>query len=215
MASISAELRAEKEKTPAVVLGRKNSFVEDEVDALVGVESNVPSSVSVGGLFELLRSGGSHMFLRRIWNQFRATLPVESNCAQATWSKIESLVILGQMLYPRILRRVQTWIKNSDFSVSVRKHHDGFHFFVYCVSFDALREICGLWEPELPGSCDAEIVGLTRIFALLPADQSPVALRGCSATLFNNVKEWCESQGRPKPMLVAEYTPESQKEHVQ
>ena len=96
VASISAELRAEIEKTPAVVLGRKNPFVEDGVDALVGVESNVPSSVLVGGLFELLRSGGSHMFLRRIWNQFRATLPVESNCAQATWSKTESLVILGR-----------------------------------------------------------------------------------------------------------------------
>ena len=215
VASISAELRAEIEKTPAVVLGRKNPFVEDEVDALVGVESNVPSSVLVGGLFELLRSGGSHMFLRRIWNQFRATSPVESNCAQATWSKTESLVILGQTLYPRILRRVQTWIKDSDFSGSLRKHHDGFQFFVYCVSYDSLREICVLWEPELPGLCDAEIVGLSRVFALLPADQSPVALRGCSATLFNVVREWCESQGRPKPMLVSEYTPENLKEHVQ
>ena len=83
------------------------------------------------------------------------------------------------------------------------------------MSYDALREICVLWEPELPELCDAEIVGLTRIFALLPADQSPVALRGYSATLFNVVKEWCESQGRPKPMLVTEYTPENLKEHVQ
>ena len=215
MASISAELRAEIEKTPAVVLGRKYPLVEDEVDDLVGVESNVPSSVLVGGLFELLRSGGSHMFLRRIWNQFRATLPVESNCAQATWSKTESLVILGQTLYPRIFRRVQTCIKGADFSVSVRKHHAGFQFFVYCVYYAALREICVLWEPELPGLFDAEIVGLTRIFALLPADHSPVALRVCSATLFNAVREWCESQGRPKPMLVAEYTPESLREHVQ
>ena len=57
MSSKPAELRAEIEKTPAVVLGRKNRFVEDEVDALVGVESNVPSSVLVGGLFELLCSG--------------------------------------------------------------------------------------------------------------------------------------------------------------
>ena len=142
--SISAELRAEIENTPAVVLGRKNPFVEDEVDALVGVELNVLSSVLVGGLFELLLSGVSHMFLRRIWNQFRATLPLESNCAQATWSKTESLVIFGQTLYPRILRRVQTWIKNSDFSVRVRKHHDRFQFFVYCVSYDALSDLCGM-----------------------------------------------------------------------
>ena len=155
------------------------------------------------------------MFLRRIWNQFRATLPVESNCAQATWSKTESLVIMGQTLYPRILRRVQTWIKGADFSVSVRKHHAGFQFFVDCVSYDASREIFVLWESELPGLCDAEIVGLTQIFPLLPADHSPVALRGCSATLFNVVREWCESQGRAKQMLVAEYTPESLREHVQ
>ena len=49
VSSISAELRAEIEKTPAVVLGCKNPFVEDEVDALVGVSSNVPASTLVGG----------------------------------------------------------------------------------------------------------------------------------------------------------------------
>ena len=58
VSSISAELRAEIEKTSAVVLGKKNLFLEDEVDALVGVVSNVPSSTLVGGLFELIRSGG-------------------------------------------------------------------------------------------------------------------------------------------------------------
>ena len=58
VATISPALRAESEKTPPVVLGKKNAFVEDEVDALVGVVSNVPSSTLVGGLLELLRSGG-------------------------------------------------------------------------------------------------------------------------------------------------------------
>ena len=98
VSSISAELRAEIEKTPAVVLGKKNPFIEDEVDALVGVVSNVPSSTLVGGLFELLGSGGSHRFLRRLWSQFQAALPVDSSCAQATWSKTETLVIIGQTL---------------------------------------------------------------------------------------------------------------------
>ena len=64
--SIPPELRAEIEMTPPVVLGKKNAFAEDEIDALVGVESNVPSSTLVGSLFELLRSGGSHSFLRRL-----------------------------------------------------------------------------------------------------------------------------------------------------
>ena len=66
LSSISAELRPKIEKTPAVVLGKKNPFLEDEVDALVGVVSNVPSSTLAGGLFDLLRSGGSHRFLRRL-----------------------------------------------------------------------------------------------------------------------------------------------------
>ena len=111
VSSIPPELRAEIEMTPPVVLGKKNAFAEDEIDALVGVESNVPSSTLVGSLFELLRSGGSHSFLRRLWNEFRATIPVECNFAQATWSKTETWVILCQTLYPRVLRRVQSICK--------------------------------------------------------------------------------------------------------
>ena len=78
---ITDKLRAEIEQTPPVVLGKNNSFKEDEVDALVGVVSNVPSATLLGGLFELLGSGGSHSFLRRLWNQFRVTIPVESTYA--------------------------------------------------------------------------------------------------------------------------------------
>ena len=49
VATISAELRAEIEETPPVTLRKKNPFREDEVDALVGVVSNVPSATLVGG----------------------------------------------------------------------------------------------------------------------------------------------------------------------
>ena len=49
VATISAELRAEIEETPPVILGKKNPFREDEVHALVGVVSNVPSATLVGG----------------------------------------------------------------------------------------------------------------------------------------------------------------------
>ena len=81
VSAIPPELRAEIEMTPPVVLGKKNAFAKDEIDALVGVESNVPSSTMVGSLFELLRSGGSHSFLRRLWNEFRTIFPVECNFA--------------------------------------------------------------------------------------------------------------------------------------
>ena len=69
VAELTVEQRAEIEQTPPVVLGKMNKFLEDEVDALVGVPSNVPPTTLVGCLFELLRSGGSQVFLRRLWNQ--------------------------------------------------------------------------------------------------------------------------------------------------
>ena len=42
VADLSAEQRAEIEETVPVVLGKMNKFIEDEVDALVGIPSNVP-----------------------------------------------------------------------------------------------------------------------------------------------------------------------------
>ena len=104
---LSPELRAEIEHTPSVVLGQKNTIVEDEVDALVVVVSNVVSSTLVGDLFELLRSGGSHSFRWAFMEPMMTTIPVETSHAQATWGKTESFVILSQTLYPRILRRMQ------------------------------------------------------------------------------------------------------------
>ena len=94
VSEVSLELRAEIEKTPPVTLGKMNNFVEDEVNALVGVPPNVPPTTLVGCLFEILRSGGSQMFLRRLWSQFRTTLPVHSPYACVTWSKTETLVVI-------------------------------------------------------------------------------------------------------------------------
>ena len=125
-------------------------------------------------------------------------------------------MIIGQTLYPRVLRRVQGWVKDSFFSVSLREDQDGLRFYVHCFANGTLREVCVLWNPNFPGLCDSEIVGLSRIFAILPAGQSPVCLRGFSLTLFNVVTtEWCVSQCRPKPVSISEYTPKVFKEHVQ
>ena len=101
--AISTELRAEIEKTPPVTLEKMNKFLEDEVDALVGVPSNVPPTTLVVCLLKLLRSGGSQVFLRRLWNQFRTTLLVKNPYASVTWSKTETVVVLVQTLYPRVL----------------------------------------------------------------------------------------------------------------
>ena len=120
VADLSAEQRAEIEETPPVVLGRMNKFLEDEVDALVGVPSNVPPTTLVGCLLELLKSGGSQLFLRRPWNQFPTTLPVESPYASVTWSKTETLMVLVQTLYPRVLRRVKSWLGDGPFSLALQ-----------------------------------------------------------------------------------------------
>ena len=49
VATILGKLRAEIEEIPPVVLGKKNPFQEDKVDALVGVVSHVPSATLVEG----------------------------------------------------------------------------------------------------------------------------------------------------------------------
>ena len=58
-----------------MTLGTKYRFVEDEVDGVLGVESQIPASILVGCLFELLRTGGYQAFMRRLWALFRGGLP--------------------------------------------------------------------------------------------------------------------------------------------
>ena len=214
VSSIPSEFRAEIEMTP-VVLGKKNAFAEDEINAIVGVESNVPSSTLLGSLFELLRSGGSHSFLRRLLNEFRTTIPMECNFAQATWSKTKTLVILCQTLYPRVLRRVQSVCKESYFGVLFREDGDSWRCSVRYAVADGKREICVLWESIGSGVCDAEIKCLSLVLALLPPKHVPITLQGCSATLFNAFSVLCKSEGSPDPLFVTEYTPEKIKGHVQ
>ena len=55
-----------------------NRFIDDEVYALVGVPSNVPPMTLVNSPIELLRSGGSQVFVHRVWKQLRSLLPVDS-----------------------------------------------------------------------------------------------------------------------------------------
>ena len=148
---------------PPVTLGKMNNFLEDEVDTLVGVPSNVPPSTLVGCLFELLRNGGSQVFLRRLWNQFRTTLPVESAYASVTWSKPETLVVLVQTLYPRVLRRIKSWLGDSHFSLALQSSHSGVKCIVrYCPMVP--NERSALWTKiKLPF-----LVKLKRSACLVP-----------------------------------------------
>ena len=201
VAEVSAELRAEIEKTPPVVLGRMNKFLEDEVDALVGVPSNVPPTTLVGCLLELLRSGGSQAFLRRLWNQFRTTLPVESPYASVTWSKTETVVVLVQTLYPRVLRRVKSWLGDSSFSLALQSSSSGVKCTVRCCSGDSVREICIVEEDYGTVSIEAYIRCLSRVLSLVSTRRGPVAIEDCPPVLFNAYVDWCRLVRRPVPLV--------------
>ena len=206
VAESTVEQRAEIEQTPPVVLGKMNKFLENEVDALVGVPSNVPPTTLVGCLFELLRSGGSQVFLRRLWNQFRTTLPVESPYASVTWSKTETLVVLVQTLYPRVLRRVKSWLRDGPFSLALHSSYSGVKCIVRCCPGDSLREVHLVDEDPRHVACGAEVQCLARALSLVSTRRGPAAILGCSPVLFNAYVDWCRSVGQPSPIVAISFT---------
>ena len=195
VAEMSAELRAEIELTPPVTFGKMNKFVEDEIDALVGVPSNVPPTTLVGCLFELLRSGGSQVFLRHLWNQFRTTLPVESPYASVSWSKTETLVVIVQTLLPRVLRRVKSRLGDSPFSLVLQSSFSGVRCTIRCCPDDFVREVCLIDMDHCEASCEAEIQCLGRVLSLVATRRGPVAIQNCPPVLFNSYVEWCRTVG--------------------
>ena len=178
VSELSAEQCAEIEATPSITLGEKNNFVEDEVD----VPSNVLPSTLVGCLFELLRSGGSQGFLRRLWNQFRTLFFVDSPYAVAWCSKTETLVVLVQILYPRVLRRLKSWLGDSPFSSALQTSYSGVKCTVRCRPDDSLREVCVVDEDHGAASCEAEMHPLVVLCRLLLL---------CSARIvFDSLSMW-------------------------
>ena len=206
VSEITPELRAEIEETPPVTLGKKNPFVEDEIDSLVGVPSNIPPSTLVGCLFELLRSGGSQGLLRRLWMQFRTTLPVDSVYAQSTWSKTETFVVLTQTLYPRVLRRVKSWAKDYPFAISFKCDFEKIICMLHFCVDGQLKHVVVLWEPQSVDLCGAELRCLSRIYSILPTGVCPVAVRGCSATLLHSLVEWSRSKELSLPLTCVDFT---------
>ena len=92
VADLSPDVVAEIVKTPAVELGPCYQLVEDDCGGLAGVGSRVPVATLIGTLFELLRSGGSHHLVRRVWAQYRLTLSEPSPLWAVSWSKTEVIV---------------------------------------------------------------------------------------------------------------------------
>ena len=68
------------------------SFPEDLLPSCTRVDSVVPLLTMVNCLVELLRAGGTYVFLRRLWGCFRATLGPDNPLSSLNWSKDESLV---------------------------------------------------------------------------------------------------------------------------
>ena len=207
IADLSAELRAEIEETPPVVLGRMNKFIEDEVDALVGVPSIVPPTTLVGCLFELQRSGGSLVFLGRLWNQFRTTLPVESPYASVTWSKTETLVVLVQTLYPRVLRRVKSWLGNGPFSLALQASYSSVKCIIRCCPDDCLLEVYMFDEYHGAVSCESEMQCVLRVLSLVSTSWRPASIVAFSPVLFNAYVDWCRSVGCPVPLVALTFGP--------
>ena len=86
--AIVAEIRS----MDPVVLGDSFPLVEDSLGDVSGVSSKLPVETLLGTLFELLRSGGSHSLVRRLWSQFRTTLGDVNPLRDVTWSKTEVIV---------------------------------------------------------------------------------------------------------------------------
>ena len=65
---------------------------EDLLPSCTRVDSVVPLVTMVNCLVELLRAGGTYVFLRRLWGCFSATLAPDNPLYSLNWSKAESLV---------------------------------------------------------------------------------------------------------------------------
>ena len=89
--TLSAEQRAIYSSRPC--RGRAGfPFPENFLPPCTGEGSDVPLMAMMNCLLELLRWGGSYVFLRRLWGCFRATLKSEDPLYNVMWSRCESLV---------------------------------------------------------------------------------------------------------------------------
>ena len=122
---------------------------------------------------------------------------VDSLYACVTWSKTETLVVIVQTLYPRVLRRVKSWLGDSPFSLAVQSSFAGVRCTVPCCHDSSLREVCVVEEDIGAAFCEA------RVLSLVSTRRGPVAIQSCPSVLFNAYIDWCCSVGRPVPVAAA------------
>ena len=112
------------------------------------------------------------------------------------------MVVIVQTLFPRVLRRVKSWLGDSPFSLALQSSLSGVKCVVRCCPDDSVREIC-LVDVEFGGvSCETEIQCLARVLSLVPTRQGPVSIQGCLPVLFNAYVDWCQAVGRPVPIAA-------------
>ena len=89
---LSAEQIADFRSRPCKGLSEGFSFPEDLLPACTRVDLTIPLLRMVNCLLELLRCGGSYLFLRKLWGCFRATLGPKNTLFSLNWTRVESLV---------------------------------------------------------------------------------------------------------------------------
>ena len=93
---------------------------------------------------------------------------MDSPYAVASWSKAETLVLLVQILYPRVLRRLKSWLGDSPFSLALQTSNPGVKCTVRCCPDDSLHEVCVVDEDHGAVSCEAQMRALIGCCLLLP-----------------------------------------------
>ena len=68
-------------------------------------------------------------------------LPVDSPYAVASWSKTELLVVLVHTLYPRVLRRLKSWLGDSPLSLALQTSYSGVKCTDRCCPDDSLMTL--------------------------------------------------------------------------
>ena len=129
-----------------------------------------------------------------------------STCGQSlccsSWSKTEILVVLVQTLYPRVLRRVKSWLGDTPLSMALQTSYSGVKCTVRCCPDDSLREVCVVDEDHGAASCEAVMQCIARVLSLLATDRGPVLIQGCPPILFNACSDCCCAVGRPLPLVA-------------
>ena len=178
------------EKTPAVVpWARKNPFLEDEVDALVGVVSNVPSSTLAGGLFDLLSLWGGSSSLSETVVE---SIPGGAPCGilvvlRQTWSKTETFSDKWAKSIPSdFFAEFHGWVKGFLFQCEPAGRPEWFAFLcaLFCEWYFCVRlascgnPICrafviprmlacpGYLPSYLPDSCLFACGGVRRLYSM-------------------------------------------------